>query len=96
MNDAVLRERVAQGVVLFTLLGLTSWIVRPLLQPVDRGEVVTPWMFYGGLACFAIALVALVAVVYLDETRESRRTDEKEPTDRYASREIEDETVRER
>lgn len=96
MNDAVLRERLAQGVVLFTLLGLTSWIVRPLLQPVDRGEVVTPWMFYGGLVCFAIALVALVAVVYLDETRESRRTDEEEPADRYASREIEDETVRER
>lgn len=53
-------------------------------------------MFYGGLVCFAIALVALVAVVYLDETRGSRRTDEKEPADRYASREIEDETVRER
>lgn len=95
MNDAALRERVAQGVVLFTLLGLTIWIVRPLLQPVDRGGVVTPWMFYAGLVCFAIALVALIAVVYLDETHESRTTDGEELTDRHASREIEDETGRE-
>lgn len=52
-------------------------------------------MFYGSLVCFAIALVALVSVVHLDETRESRRTDE-EPADRHASRGIEDETLRER
>ena len=93
MNDAVLRERAAQGVVLFTLLGLASWIVRPLLQPIDRGEVITPWLFYGGLVCFAIALVALVTVVYLDETSEPRRAEEHEG--RHASREREDETVRE-
>lgn len=93
MNDAVLRERMAQGVVLFTLLGLTSWIVRPLLQPIDRADAVAPWTFYGGLICFAIALVALVAVVYLDETHGSRRTDDREdPADRQASKEIEDET----
>lgn len=96
MNDAALRERMAQGVVLFTLLGLASWIVRPLLQSIDRGDVVTPWMFYGGLLCFAIALVALMAVVYLDETRESRRAKDREDlADRRASRESEDETVRE-
>ncbi len=70
MNDAILRERVAQAVVLFTLLGLTSWVIRPLLQPLDRAAVVMSWAFYGGLLCFAIALVALVTVVYLDETRE--------------------------
>lgn len=70
MNDAVLRERVAQGVVLFTVLGLTIWIVRPMLEAIDRADVVAPWTFYVGLICFAVALVALVAVVYLDETRE--------------------------
>lgn len=70
MNDAVLRERVAQGVVLFTLLGLAIWIVRPILEPINRADLVTPWTFYAGLVCFTIALLALVTVVYLDETRE--------------------------
>lgn len=70
MEDAVLRERLAQGVVLFTLLGLSSWVVRPLLEPIDRAGLVTPWTFYGGLLCFAIALVALATVIYLDETQE--------------------------
>lgn len=70
MKDAVLRERLAQGVVLFTLLGLTSWVVRPMLEPVNRADAVAPWTFYAGLTCFVIALIALVTVVYLDETRE--------------------------
>lgn len=70
MKDAVLRERLAQGVVLFTLLGLTSWVIRPMLVPVNRADVVAPWTFYAGLVCFTIALIALVTVVYLDETRE--------------------------
>ncbi len=82
MNDAVLRERVAQGVVLFTVLGLTIWIVRPMLEPIDRADAVAPWTFYAGLICFAVALVALVTVVYLDETRgfgEEGRESEREP-----------------
>lgn len=70
MKDAVLRERLAQGVVLFTLLGLTSWAIRPMLVPINRDDVVAPWTFYAGLVCFTIALIALVTVVYLDETRE--------------------------
>jgi hypothetical protein len=79
MKDAVLRERVAQGVVLFTLLGLATWIVRPMLEPINRADVVTPWTFYVGLICFAIALVALVTVVYLDETREFGPEEGNEP-----------------
>jgi hypothetical protein len=70
MEDAVLRERLAKSVVLFTVLGLVVWAVRPLMVPLGRADLVTPWSFYAGLVCFAIALVALVSVIYLDETRE--------------------------
>jgi hypothetical protein len=70
IEDAVLRERLAKSVVLFTMLGLMIWVVRPLMVPFGRADLVTPWSFYAGLACFAIALIALVSVIYLDETRE--------------------------
>lgn len=84
MNDAVLRERVAQGVVLFTSLGLVSWIIRPVLESIGRASVATPWTFYGGLVCFAIALVALVTVVYLDETHEFEEDGKSGGSDRSA------------
>ena len=78
MEDVVLRERLAKGVVL-TLLGLLIWLVRPMLEPIDYAATVTPWTFYGGLLCFTIALVALVTVVYLDETREFEPEERTEP-----------------
>jgi hypothetical protein len=69
MKAVVLRERSAQAAVSLTLLGFSIWLIRPLLSLINNAAIVTPWTFYGGLACFALALGTLFTVIYLDETR---------------------------
>jgi hypothetical protein len=66
MQNRLLRKQLAQTSTFCTFLGIFVMGFKRLLDGLGIIDL-APWGFYIGLVCFAIALVAFLLVIYLDE-----------------------------